>query len=133
MPSAVTDTHALIWYLNDDPRLSPRAASYFQGCEDDGGRILVPAICVVEIVYLSEKGRIPPDTLNSMLRDLSMDDTILEVVGLSLPITLELPKIARSSVPDMPDRIIAATASYFQLPLLSRDGKIKVSGLNCVW
>ena len=29
MPDAVTDTHALIWYLQDDARLSPIAAQYF--------------------------------------------------------------------------------------------------------
>jgi hypothetical protein len=47
MPNAVTDTHALIWYLQDDARLSPVAAQYFDSCEHDGGRIRVPSICNV--------------------------------------------------------------------------------------
>jgi predicted nucleic acid-binding protein len=38
-----------------------------------------------------------------------------------------LAKIDRDSIPDMPDRIIAATASHLNVPLLSRDKKIKIS------
>lgn len=106
MPDAVTDTHALIWYLQDDARLSPIAAQYFDDCEHDGGRIRVPSICVVEIVYLSEKGRIPADTLARLLKDLSVPDTVLEIVGLNLPIVLEIRNISRAIVADMPDRIM---------------------------
>lgn len=133
MPDAVTDTHALIWYLQNDARLSPTAAQYFDDCEYDGGRIRVPSICVVEIVYLSEKGRIPANTLDQLLKDLRAPDTVLEVVGLNLPIVLELRNIPRTSVPDMPDRIIAATTLYLKLPLISRDGQIQASGLATIW
>ncbi|MBU2600539.1 hypothetical protein KJ849_08200 [bacterium] len=44
MPNAVSDTHALIWYLQDDTRLSSVAAQWFADCENDGGRIYVPSI-----------------------------------------------------------------------------------------
>ncbi len=52
MPDAVADTHALIWYLANDPRLSPLASRYFDECETDGGQIRVPTICAIEIIYL---------------------------------------------------------------------------------
>lgn len=133
MPDAVTDTHALIWYLQDDARLSPAAAQYFDDCEHDGGRIYVPAICVVEIVYLSEKGRIPANTLDRLLKELGAPDTVLMIVNLNLPIVLEMRAIPRDTVPDMPDRIIAATALYLKLPLISRDKKIQASELTTVW
>ncbi|WP_437730494.1 hypothetical protein [Sorangium sp. So ce1335] len=35
---------------------------------------------------------------------------------------------ARADVPDMPDRIIAATAVSLGVPLVTRDGKIGASG-----
>ena len=133
MPDAVTDTHALIWYLQDDARLSQKAAQYFDDCEHDEGYIRVPSICVVEIVYLSEKGRIPPDTLDRLLKDLSRPDTILEAVELNLHIVLEIRNIPRAIVADMPDRIIAATASYLNLPLISRDRKIRLPEITTIW
>jgi PIN domain nuclease of toxin-antitoxin system len=133
MPNAVTDTHALIWYLQDDARLSPVAAQYFDSCEHDGGRIRVPSICVVEVLYLSEKGRIQADTLDLLRSDLGAQDTVLEVVGLSLPIALEIRNVPRAAVPDMPDRIIAATALHLDLPLISRDRKIQLVGVRTIW
>jgi len=42
-------------------------------------------------------------------------------------------RIPRADVPDLPDRIIAATALYFNVPLISRDGKIQASDLRAVW
>jgi predicted nucleic acid-binding protein len=41
--------------------------------------------------------------------------------------------IPRSAVPDMPDRIIAATALALGLPLVTRDAKISCSGLSVIW
>jgi PIN domain nuclease of toxin-antitoxin system len=133
MPDAVTDTHALVWYLQDDARLSSVASRYFDSCEVDGGHIYVPSICVVEILYLAEKGRIPADTLAVLISELSARDTILEIVELSLSIALEMRVVPRAAVPDMPDRIIAATAIHLGLPLISRDMKIQLAGVRTVW
>jgi predicted nucleic acid-binding protein len=32
-------------------------------------------------------------------------------------------QVPRDAIPDMPDRIVAATAVYFGVPVISRDGK----------
>jgi len=133
MPSAVTDTHALIWYLENNPRLSPAASQYFTDCEQDGGQIHIPSICIVEMVYLGEKGRISTAILNRLLLEINNPVTILKVVDLDLPIAMELATIPRTTIPDMPDRIIAATAKHLILPLISRDSKIQMSGLTTVW
>lgn len=133
MPNAVTDTHALIWYLQDDVRLSSVAAQWFADCENDGSCIYVPSICVVEIIYLSEKGRISADTLSLFISELSASDTVLEVVGLSLSVVLKIKDISRAAVADMPDRIIGATALDLGLPLITRDKKIKLSSVRIIW
>jgi hypothetical protein len=39
MPDAVTDTHALIWYLENSPRLSITANQFFEQC--DRGEIII--------------------------------------------------------------------------------------------
>jgi predicted nucleic acid-binding protein len=44
-----------------------------------------------------------------------------------------LRKVERSQVPDLPDRIIAATALHLGLPLISRDGKIQLADVNTIW
>jgi PIN domain nuclease of toxin-antitoxin system len=42
-------------------------------------------------------------------------------------------QIPRADVPDMPDRIVAATAVYFNVPIISRDGRIRATALRTVW
>ena len=41
--------------------------------------------------------------------------------------------IPREDIPDMPDRIIAATALHLGVPLISRDSKIKLSKVKTIW
>ena len=41
--------------------------------------------------------------------------------------------VNRESIPDMPDRIIAATALHLGVPLISRDGKIRASSIKTIW
>jgi predicted nucleic acid-binding protein len=42
-------------------------------------------------------------------------------------------QVERSQVPDLPDRIIAATALSLKLPLISRDRKIQMSSVETIW
>ena len=44
-----------------------------------------------------------------------------------------LAAIDRSEIPDMPDRIIAATALHLGVPVISRDGKIRASAVRTIW
>ncbi|MEH1852352.1 MAG: PIN domain-containing protein [Nostoc sp.] len=57
----------------------------------------------------------------------------LALVNLTTEIVDVLSTIPRDNVPDMPDRIIAATARYMGLALISRDAKIVSSGISIVW
>jgi predicted nucleic acid-binding protein len=41
--------------------------------------------------------------------------------------------VSRADVPDMPDRIVSATAIFLGVPLLSRDGRIRASNVQTVW
>jgi predicted nucleic acid-binding protein len=42
-------------------------------------------------------------------------------------------QVSRAEVPDMPDRIVAATAVYFDVPVISRDRRIRAASLKTVW
>jgi predicted nucleic acid-binding protein len=56
----------------------------------------------------------------------ALDDpnSALVIFPLGLRIGLAVKQIPRNAVPDMPDRIIAATALHLNLPLITRDRKI---------
>jgi len=44
-----------------------------------------------------------------------------------------LTRVPRTHVPDMPDRIIAATALHLGLPLMTRDRSIQRAGVRTIW
>ena len=52
---------------------------------------------------------------------------------LSRAVAEKMREVARSQIPDMPDRIIAATALHLGVPLISRDGRIRLSSVHTVW
>jgi len=58
MKTYVADTHSLIWYLQDNPRLSHRGRLLFSQADDGKASIVVPTIVLVEMTYLAEKKRI---------------------------------------------------------------------------
>jgi PIN domain nuclease of toxin-antitoxin system len=130
---AIADTHALIWYLLNDPNLSPPAQAMFQQAITDNDTIGVSAISIVEIIYLTEKGRIPKDAFELLKQELATPESVLELVPLSQDIAMQVQAIDRATVPDMPDRMIGATALQLSLPLLSRDRKIQSSQVNTIW
>jgi predicted nucleic acid-binding protein len=44
-----------------------------------------------------------------------------------------LENVPRNIVPDMPDRIIAATALHLGLPLVTRDRRLQSAGIETIW
>ena len=58
MIAGVVDTHAALWYLLGNPRLSASAKEYIDGAARAGRRIALSAISLAEIVYLVEKERL---------------------------------------------------------------------------
>lgn len=56
MKNYVIDTHALVWYLTDDPRLGKKAR---QILETDGNQLILPAIVLAEVRHIAERKRVP--------------------------------------------------------------------------
>jgi predicted nucleic acid-binding protein len=48
-------------------------------------------------------------------------------------IAIKMTEISREAIPDLPDRIIAATALFYGVAVLSRDGRIRMSGIQTIW
>ena len=133
MPELAVDTHTIVWYLADDPRLSTRASSALDKAASDGDPIYVPSICLVELTYLIEKGRLPADTRDRLLHALDDPGSPCQLAPLNRAVADALEFVSRSEVPDMPDRIVSATAFALRVPLVTRDGKIRASRIETIW
>ena len=133
MPDYVTDTHGLIWYLEDSPRLGAQASACFAACDRGECIIYVSTICLVEIIYLDEKRRVPADMKMQPHAALLLGFSGIALADLTVEVASRVSAVYREQVPDMPDRIIAATALHLDLALITRDHQIKVSGINTVW
>lgn len=126
----VVDTHALVWLLEANPRLSTAARAALL---DPTARVVIPTIVLAEITFLHARGRFALDvpavliqvagTPNWVIYDL--DTTVVE----HLPATL-----------DIHDAIIVGTAIVFRdvlgdaTAVISRDAQITASGLvQVIW
>jgi predicted nucleic acid-binding protein len=84
-------------------------------------------------VYLSERGRIHADVLGRLLAALDRPGAVLRDLPFDRAVAAVLPTIDRHDVPELPDRIIAATARLHGVPLITRDHAIRLSGLPTIW
>lgn len=133
MLRAVVDTHAVIWYIFADPRLSATARTTIEQIAIEGNQIGFSSITLAEIVYLSERGRINADTLARLLATVDSEDALLVEIPFDRNIALTLRQVDRSQIPDLPDRIIAASALYLNVPVISRDRRIQLSSVHTIW
>lgn len=133
MPDFVTDTHGLIWYLEDSPRLGSGARQAFDTYDRGDAIVYVLTMCLVEMTYLQEKGRISPDLIARLDDELSRGTSGLVIFLLTAEVAKTISDVPRTDIPDMPDRIIAATALHLGLPLISRDRKIRLSAVETLW
>ncbi len=134
MPEFVTDAHPLVWHLTRDVHLSPRCQRIFARADTGLSTILIPAIVLVEVIYLVEKRRVPTTLIDQVFALLEPPSVNYRLVDFDLLVLRTVQRVKREVVPDMPDRIIAATALALGLPLLSRDRAMAaVEGLQVIW
>ena len=131
--SAVLDTHTVLWYLENSKELSAVARLTIEDAVRNACHVRVSAISLVETVYLVERRRLTLaalDRLRSALADPGSGMLIAPVDG---GVADALQNIPRDIVPDMPDRIIAATALHLGLPLVTRDRRLQAAGIQTIW
>ncbi len=134
MPSVVADTHTLIWYIFELPRLSTAALTALEQAVNEGDFIYFSAITIVEISYLIERGRLAGEVLIRVLNAADDPNMGILLAPLDRNISAAIQQIDRATVPDMPDRIIAATALSLGLPLVTRDRKIQaLTTIQTIW
>lgn len=132
MSDTLADTPTIVWYLSELSRLSVSALAALTAAENTG-RILVSTITFVELTYLVEKGKIAQAVLSELWAAVSDPDEPVDALPLSLAVARMLDQISRAIVPDMPDRIIAATALAHNLALVTADKKLHTAPISTIW
>jgi len=133
MNPLVVDTHSAIWYLGRSPRLSSTARNAIRAAIDAGEPVYISAVSVAEVTYLVEKGRLTPQQLQDLVSVLHRPDSGFRVAPFDLAIAEVLAEIPRQIVPDMPDRMIAATARHLGFSLVTVDAEIRQAGIPTIW
>ena len=133
MSAVVADTHVAVWYLRDSKKLSERARAVLDETARAGDFVYVPSISVVEVTYLVEKRKLPEEALQTLTSELASPISALEIAPLDFAVARAIQRVPRDDVPDMPDRIIAATALSLNLPLVTRDKRIQAALIKTIW
>ncbi|MBW1614337.1 MAG: PIN domain-containing protein [Deltaproteobacteria bacterium] len=125
----VTDTHSLVWYFADDPRLSRKALKAFEQTTKEG-IIIVPIIVLAEIIFIAKKGRITL-TFEGTLKKIEEYENF-DIAALDADILKVSDKIEADM--EMHDKLIVATSLYFKTTLITRDERIRESGVvSTIW
>jgi PIN domain nuclease of toxin-antitoxin system len=122
------DTHTLLWWVSDDPRLSAHAAALLL---DATAEVFISAASAWEIAIKARSGKLEPGPLVQGFA------TEMKLQGfLALPISLEhaeraghLPFVHR----DPFDRMLIAQAQAENLHLISNDRIFDAYGVVRVW
>jgi len=113
--------------------LSVRARRVFTAADEGRETVLIPSIVLVEIIYLGERDIVPQTLVNDLLSGIRQGPENYRIIPLDLNIIRHLREIPSTAVPEMPDRIIAATARATRSRLLSKDSAITRAGIDVVW
>lgn len=132
MPSMVLDTHAAIWYLETSPNLSPTVDTAVRAAIAAGDPVWISSVTLVEVTYLVEKGRFAPTLLDRLVDLVRQPLSGFRVAVFDLDCAVTLRSVS-SSIRDMPDRMIVATAVTLGLPLATRDQQVRTSGIPTLW
>ena len=123
------DTHTLLWFLADDPKLSRRAKAVI---EDPANERWLSPISLLEIALKHRLGKLPlPAPFGTLFpaRLLANDIHLLPLEVSHLEHLILLPLHHR----DPFDHVIAATAIIDELTLVSVDVAFDRYGLDRLW
>jgi predicted nucleic acid-binding protein len=119
MAEYVTDTQALIKFMQGKKVIDEKAHQAFLSADNGESTIIIPAIVLMEVLYLFEKNGIDIGLLH--IEELFKSQNY-QFEALSLEILKTATDI--TDIPELHDRLIAATARYLDVPIITNDPQI---------
>ena len=113
----VTDTHALLWWFTDSPQIGSNASEIFAKCEKGELAIFVPSIVIAEALSIFDKKRILFN-FKALFRHISTSENFV-IIALDYQVLQKM--IDLKDISELHDKIIAATAKYLNLPIITKD------------
>jgi PIN domain nuclease of toxin-antitoxin system len=123
------DTHALLWALQDDAKLSRRAAA---ALSEETAEVFVSAVSVMEIALKHRLGKLPEAARHVA----NWQSVLAEVDATPLAISLDHAALAGSldiSHKDPFDRLLIAQSLLDRLPLVSNEKLFDSFGVERLW
>lgn len=131
--TALLDTHAWLWWVTDDARLSKRARAAIARAQRDED-LGLSAISIWEVAKKVEKGQLHLDRALDDWLDAALAPAGLQVIELSRPILVDSCRLPGPFHGDPADQIIVATARRRGVPLVTADTRIREYGhVKTVW
>ena len=129
MNSYVADTMAVVLRL-EKRRMPKKTKNIFNEAENGHASVMIPSIVFAELAYLSEKTRIDT-TLKSAKQFV---DKYSNIHALPMTIFTVLNAFEIDDIPELHDRLIAASAREHNSKILTNDPIIQQSDfVNCIW
>ena len=124
----VVDTHTLIWFLEENPRLGSQAKTLLQNPES---ALAIPIIVLAEACWMIEHGKTSIPGSRPFLDAVAADPRVC-IIPLDQAVLNKT--LSLTTVTEMHDRQIVATALLLvdrgeTVALLTRDANIRDSGL----
>ena len=126
---ALLDTHAFLWWVTDDPRLSERAREIIGDGRND---IFFSAASAWEVAIKArlQKVRVPGDFERFITDQLQLNDFRVLAVELAHALHVHaLPDHHR----DPFDRLLVAQSRIERLPIVGCDARLRRYGVELVW
>lgn len=124
----ILDTHILLWWYLDSPRLSKKHLAILDTAEKNNESMAISIMSLWEIAKLVELKKIEPYfSLDHWFSQLEKDP-MFEILLINSKIVLESTRMGANFPKDPIDQLIAATAKYYHLILISQDERIIKSG-----
>jgi PIN domain nuclease of toxin-antitoxin system len=119
----LADTMALVWQVQSDHKLGKQARRIFTEAEQGLYRIAISGVTLMEVMYLSERGRIAVNL--ETLQNLFAQSSNYVVIPVSFEVVATSALI--DDIPELHDRVIAGTAAWLHIPILTNDPDITAS------
>lgn len=123
------DTHTFLWFIDDDPRLSPLAV---QRIEDADSRVVVSVVTAWEIVIKIRTGKLTLDRPFADVWEESITANNLEVLDVTTEHVLALESIPLHHR-DPFDRMLVSQAITEKLQLVSADSALDPYPIQRIW